>query len=525
MDSGRPAVRLFLLLLAVALPPLAAFAVISTAAPNWLDRVGAGTVLLIVALFAAVWAVLISVVGNRLMGGDLQALVDLAERGPRDDPSGPSGAYQRLAGALDERNRQIAELAAHVRAAPIQQDVRAVARSTVALANSVNREPIWTLVVLRTPDTTVLPSAAYTTTESEQLDIGEMHRWASTLEADDEAVPGVRWAIGPWGAFIVVEVAAGDELRASLIAPWEGRSAPSRAEREVLSLLGQTAATAIEHALLYDRLRAQTEELNQMAAVQTDFLRGVTHDLQTPLTSIRAVAAELTDQPGLSASARGDLETIGHQADRLRRMVGQLLVVSRLEAGAVTPEADVFRAEPIVRKTWDALRAGRPFDLHLIGTPHLVVADPDRLEQVLWALLDNAVKYSPPGSPISVQLRAGENGPGGHLRAEIAIRDEGGGMDDETLERAFEQFYRAADARRMAPDGSGVGLYAARGLVRAMGGDVNLVSELGSGTTVTVSLPAEPLEDAGTDERDQAMGSPERATSAEPGSPTERAAS
>jgi signal transduction histidine kinase len=98
-------------------------------------------------------------------------------------------------------------------------------------------------------------------------------------------------------------------------------------------------------------------------------------------------------------------------------------------------------------------------------------------------------------------------------------------MDDETLERAFEQFYRASDARRLAPDGSGVGLYAARGLVRAMGGEVSLVSELGSGTTVTVSLPAEPLEDAGTDEQDQAMGSPERADSTEPVSPTERAAS
>ena len=500
MGFGRPAVRLFLLLLAVALPPLAGFAIISRTAPDLLNRVGSGTILLVVAAFAAVWAVVVTVVGNRLMGGELQALVDLAERGPSGDQSEASSAYQRLAGALDERNRQIAELASHVRAAPIQLDARAVTRSTVALANSVNREPIWTLVVLRTPDAAALPAGAYTTADVELPEIDDTHRWASTVEPDDEAVPGVRWANGPWGAFIVVEVAAGEDLRASLIAPWEGRSAPSRAEREVLSLLGQTAATAIEHALLYDRLRSQTEELNRMAGVQTDFLRGVTHDLQTPLTSIRAVAAELATQPGLNEAARADLETIGHQADRLRRMVGQLLVVSRLEAGAVQPAADVFRAEPIVRKTWDALRAGRPFDLQVIGTPHLVVADPDRLEQVLWALLDNAVKYSTEASPISVQLRAVE-GPEEQLRAEISIRDEGGGMDDETQRRAFEQFYRAADARRMAPDGSGVGLYAARGLVRAMGGEVSLVSELGSGTTVTVSLPAEPLEDAGTNDR------------------------
>jgi signal transduction histidine kinase len=74
-----------------------------------------------------------------------------------------------------------------------------------------------------------------------------------------------------------------------------------------------------------------------MAAVQTDFLRGITHDLQTPLTSIRAVANELQQSKGLDATGRADLETIAQQADRLRRMVGQLLAVSRLEVGALTP--------------------------------------------------------------------------------------------------------------------------------------------------------------------------------------------
>ena len=83
-----------------------------------------------------------------------------------------------------------------------------------------------------------------------------------------------------------------------------------------------------------------------MAAVQTDFLRGITHDLQTPLTSIRAVASELQQSKGLDETARADLETIAQQADRLRRMVGQLLAVSRLEVGALTPVQEVFRVEP-----------------------------------------------------------------------------------------------------------------------------------------------------------------------------------
>ena len=495
MDAGRPAVRLFLLFLAVALPPLVAFAALSQLAPSWLSRVGTGTTLLVVALFAVVWAAVISIVGSRLFRGDLQAILDLAERGPSSGDSDPSAAYQRLAAALDERNRQIADLAARVRAAPIEQDAGAVARSTVAAARSVTREPIWTLIVLRSPDAAALASGAYDGTETEPTDITETHRWASTIDPDDEAVPAVRYSIGPWGAFTVVEVAAGDELRANLLAPWEGRSAPTRAEREVLSLLGQTAATALEHALLYARLRAQANELDRLAALQTDFLRGVTHDLQTPLTSIRALAAELQEQPGLSEAGRRDLETITHQADRLRRMVGQLLVVSRLEAGALTPELEVFRPEPIVRRTWEALRAGRRFQVEVAPTPYLVVADPDRFEQVLWALLDNAVKYSPDGSLISVDIGLLDERANGDLSAEIRITDEGAGMDEETRRRAFEQFYRSGHARRLAPDGSGVGLYAARGLIEMMGGSISIESRLGAGTTVTLRLPAEGSEE------------------------------
>src|SRR5439155_860700 len=213
----------------------------------------------------------------------------------------------------------------------------------------------------------------------------EVARWAATMETDEDSIPAVRYGEGPWGAFVAVEVAAGEELRASLLAPREGRAAPSRAERELLSLLGQNAAIAVEHALLVEQLR-------------------------------------------------------------------------------------------------------------VAGIPHLAVADPDRFEQVLWALLDNAVKYSPAGSAVAVRL-FGDRAASRELQSVIQIRDEGSGMDEEAQARAFEQFYRSETARRLAPDGSGVGLYAARGVVEAMGGTIEIASRLGGGTTVTLTLPAEPLEE------------------------------
>nr|MBA2600284.1 ATP-binding protein [Actinomycetota bacterium] len=143
---------------------------------------------------------------------------------------------------------------------------------------------------------------------------------------------------------------------------------------------------------------------------------------------------------------------------------------------------------PLIERTWGALRADRPFELVVEGAPHLAVADPDRLEQVLWAIFDNAVKYSPAGSAIHARIV-----PDGDQLA-ITIRDHGIGMDGATRGRAFEQFYRAGPARRLAPDGSGVGLYAASGLMTAMGGSVSIEGELGRGTAFTLRVPAEPSE-------------------------------
>lgn len=515
MGAGRPSLRLLGVLVAVALPPLVAFALVTSAEPTWMTRLGAGTALLVLTGVTLAWAVVVAVLAARPMADEARSIAALAERGvaaESDDGragggDGLSGARRRVAATLEDRNRQISDLAGLIRAAPIAQDAPAVAHAMVAGARRVTGDPTWLLAVLRVPDPRdLLPGVYGPDPGSIPEPLGEVHGWASTSEGQGSSPRGAWLAAGPWGAFAIVAVAAGDALRAILFAPWEGRPDPSPAELNLFGLLGQHAATAIEHALLYTRLRVQTDELNRMAAVQTDFLRGITHDLQTPLTSIRALASELQASDAVDTAARIDLETIAQQADRLRRMVGQLLAVSRLEVGELTPRQEVFRVGPIIQRTWTALRAGEHrFAFEEAGPPHLVVADPDRLEQVLWALMDNAVKYSPAGSSISVRSIASPSPHGGGLLAEIAIHDDGVGMDEVTRAHAFEQFYRAAGARLLVPDGSGIGLYAARGLVQAMGGMISLQSSPGSGTTVIVNLPAERA-DEGTEETDSTPG-------------------
>ncbi len=191
-------------------------------------------------------------------------------------------------------------------------------------------------------------------------------------------------------------------------------------------------------------------------------------------------------------------------------MVGQLLVVSRLEAGAVTARQEIVRPVDLVRLVWKALRAPEERLEIDVRTNALAIADPDRVEQVLWALLDNALKYSASEGSVHVtyesraratdepELR--EDAPASELVATLAISDEGIGMDAATQARAFEQFYRADSARRLVPDGSGVGLYAARGLVELMGGRLNIQSRLGAGTSVVITLPAEGTESGAGDE-------------------------
>ena len=476
-------VRVFVGLLLAVLPPILFLAGTLILTDALLREVDPNVVAVLVVVGAVVWAAILGVVFARTLAEDIRSFRSLAEHGEEMANSELGVAYQQVAGALDERNQQVAAMARETAGIPIDEAPSHVIRALVTAVRSVMRDETWRAAVMRSDESEDLSPGVYLglSDADEQLPIGDLEQWASVTfqgQAADRLV-------GPWGAFAVVDASPSERLAAILYAPWEGRGELSPAVRSMLALVGQYAGTALEHSILYARAQRQADELNRLAALQSDFLRGVTHDLQTPLTSIGALATELHANGAIPASARQDLDAISHQADRLRRMVSQLLVASRLGAGAVIPQVEVFALVPLIRRTWSALRANRPMALNVEGPSHLVVADPDRTEQVLWAVLDNAVKYSPEGSPVEVSVVPEDSG----LR--ITICDHGTGLDDSTRSRAFEQFYRSALARKLAPDGSGVGLYAARGLMEAMDGKISLGGDLGSGAVVTLWLPAE----------------------------------
>ncbi|MGI8829258.1 MAG: sensor histidine kinase [Candidatus Limnocylindria bacterium] len=476
--------RIFVGLLLAVLPPIVLLVGVLLLTESVLQEADPNLTAVLVIIGAVVWAGILAIVYARGLNDDIRSFISLARRGDHGDDLEIGSAYQQLANSLEERNRQVGALARQAGQVPIDDEPQRVIAALVSAVRSVLGDATWRLAVLSSDDPQLLPPGVHNAAEENRPpdDIGDMERWASVSASAEP----VRRADGPWGAFTIVTVSVSERLRALLYAPWEGRIDPTPAETDLLTLVGQHAGTALEHSLLYARVRSQADELNRLAAIQADFLRGVTHDLQTPLTSIGALATELRANENMPEVARSDLESIAHQAERLRRMVSQLLVASRLEAGVLTPQQEVFAVPPLVERTWAALRADRPFSLVVKGAPHLAVGDPDRTEQVLWALLDNAVKYSPAGSPIAVTIEPQQTG-----QLSISVTDRGTGMDSETQQRAFDQFFRADEARALAPDGSGVGLFAARGLIEAMGGTVKVTTRLGAGTVMTVELPAE----------------------------------
>ncbi len=261
------------------------------------------------------------------------------------------------------------------------------------------------------------------------------------------------------------------------------------ADQDLLELYASEVAVAIRNVQLFEQVEEQARRLRELDAAKDDFLRGISHNLQSPLTSIRAYADAM-------AAERPDrrLAIIVDQSERLHRIVRQLLAVSRLEAGTLRARTEVVGLAARIRRAWEALGAADvAFELNDASEGWLAIADPDQLDQVLWALLDNAVRHGR-SAPIDVTVSA--HPADGHVVA--TIRDRGPGVPEPERELIFERYGRGGASGET--EGTGLGLYVSRSLCRAMGGD--LTFEPGGrgganpGSAFSIVLPGEapPLE-------------------------------
>lgn len=274
-----------------------------------------------------------------------------------------------------------------------------------------------------------------------------------------------------------VDIPVGDHMALALT----GRVLPAE-DRRVL------AAFAAQSAVVLDRRRLQEEAdrartLAEGNRIRTALLAAVSHDLRTPLAGIKAAVTSLrSEDVEWSEEDRAELlEGIEEGADRLDHLVGNLLDMSRLQTGTVTPLIREIDLDEVVPMALGGVPEGSA-GLDVPETLPMVAVDPGLLERAVANLVENAVKYSPPGAPVLVAASALAD------RVEVRVVDRGPGVPDEAKERIFEPFQRHGDAPRGA--GVGLGLAVARGFAEAMGGTLNAEDTPGGGLTMVLTLRA-----------------------------------
>jgi signal transduction histidine kinase len=230
-----------------------------------------------------------------------------------------------------------------------------------------------------------------------------------------------------------------------------------------------------------------TDSLRRARQVQIDFVANVSHELRTPLTAVKTMTETLRAGAADDLSVRDSfLETVETEADRLIRMVNDLLLLSRADSRELNLNIQPIYLSDFLSARLKPFIAQEPSRIVVDVAPDIAVAaDNDRLAQVIVNLLDNAVKYSARDSAIRVSAHAIAE-----KRIQVSIRDEGIGIALDELPRIGQRFYRTDKARTRADGGAGLGLAIASAIIAAHGGSLRLESRIGHGTTVHFTLPA-----------------------------------
>jgi signal transduction histidine kinase/HAMP domain-containing protein len=261
----------------------------------------------------------------------------------------------------------------------------------------------------------------------------------------------------------------------------------SESDINLVQAVADQVATATENArLLKEADDAKT--LRETDRVRSQLISMVSHELRTPLTSIKGYSTSLLreDVDWDEKTKREFLQVIDQRADDLRDLIDKLLQMSRVEAGALALEKEPLLMGRLARKVVEqATRRDRKhtFTVDFPSPFPVVEADVRYVEQVLQNLVENAVKYSPQGSQITITGRVeGEN-------IAISVQDEGVGIPPEHLDRIFQRFYRVNGEASRTTSGSGLGLSIAKGVVEAHGGSIWVESTPGKGSTFYFTLP------------------------------------
>ena len=317
--------------------------------------------------------------------------------------------------------------------------------------------------------------------------------WTSVVDATPRADEHRRLArrLGISSFMVVPLSARGRTFGAiSLWAAGSGR----KFDAEDLALaeeLARRAAMAVDNARLFAEANQARVEAERADRTKDQFLAALSHELRTPLTPVLIDVTAMLDTPGLPADVRPVLEITRRNVELEARLIDDLLDVTRISRGKLRLNRTPVDAHALIRQAaeicrGDSAAASLRLDLELSASAHHVEGDPARLQQILWNLVKNAVKFTPPGGRVAVCSR---NEPGPRLVVEVS--DTGIGIEPEVLPRIFDAFEQGDAAVTKQFGGLGLGLAISRSLALAHGGLLSVSSAgRGQGSTFTLELPA-----------------------------------
>jgi two-component system sensor histidine kinase KdpD len=258
-------------------------------------------------------------------------------------------------------------------------------------------------------------------------------------------------------------------------------------QKRILDAFANQVALAIEGAQLVEQAH-QTELLEATEKLQTALLNSISHDLRTPLVSITGALSSLDEaSPALDPEVqRALIETAREEAERLNRLVGNLLDITRLEAGAMRLHREACDMQELIGSSLEQIGTplkNRQVKVDLSNKLPLLSLDFVLFSRVMVNVIDNALKYSPPEKPIEIRAYVSNQ------YLEISVADRGDGIPVEDLEHIFDKFYRVQRPDNVS--GTGLGLSISKGIVEAHGGSIRAENRIGGGAIFNVRLPLE----------------------------------
>jgi two-component system, OmpR family, sensor histidine kinase KdpD len=345
----------------------------------------------------------------------------------------------------------------------LQEDLRGVARATPSVAAAVFGFRAVALYV-REDDT-----AYYSDPGNELLPVVELKLAAGQADAGATLHNGVR----------IVPLSLGMRSLGALAV------SDNEFSTQIFEAIGGLVAIALERAAAVER-SSRLEAWREGERLRSALLDSVTHDLRTPLTAIRAAATTLSSQPDLAEPERAELVTVvDEESARLDRLIGQAVEMAQLDAAAVqvNPQPEDVRAliETSVEQMRPLLR-DRPVDVQIAeGLPRIPM-DRSLVHRVLRHIMENAARYSPGGTPITISVARDE------YRLMVTVADTGGGIDPGDQPFVFDKFFRGKRQKSQSA-GTGMGLAIAKAILEAHGGGIDLASRPGEGTRFTFWVP------------------------------------